>query len=174
MADSATGGDGINAAPLGPSFNESVNAPVALTREAGADRSTTASAEIEARAETQLSLDQHDDRWRQINDRLSNRVVMEPSMELGGSSPRSIPREYTAQRQQWETQRDALEANGISATADIRAQGTTLTRTHADAVNDAYRDVKTATAPTPEPAPDNRFQREFSVNAIAPDKGIER
>jgi len=145
-------------------FNESTGEPSA-TPDTGADLNATVSAEIDIAQTASQSLYRHDDRWRQLSDRLSHRPVAAPSLDIGGGSSRSVAREYGEHRQQWESQRSVIERNAVAAMAGVRALGTTLTgEFSATAVNEngAGNDVQTPSLREPERS--SRFQREFLVS----------
>ncbi len=73
----------------------------------------TASAEIQVIEDAERALAQHDNRWRELSDRLSNRPVAAPTLGMDGGAQRSVAREYTAYRQEWSEQRDAIEYGAI-------------------------------------------------------------
>lgn len=161
--DVATG-----ASDLGQTFNESVGEPGAsqgLNTSVGA----TAQAEIETFQEAEQALAQHDDQWRQLSDRLSARPQATPSMDIDGGSQRSIAREYTEHRRQWDAQRDTIEIGAIGEVVDIRANGTTLTKAF-PATTDQERPAQTVEPPEPAQQhaamhdASDRFQRQFSAS----------
>ncbi len=174
MADN----DGIDvasgASDLEQTFSESVGKP-GVAPDPDITVSATAQAEIETIQEAEQALGQHDDRWRQLSDRLSARPQATPSMDIGCESQRSIAREYTEHRHQWDAQRDAIEIGAIREVIDIRANGMTLTKAYtATAELEQPQPVKAPEPPesvqheTAKHDASDRFQREFTV--AAPDR----
>lgn len=139
----------------------------------------TARAEIDIIDQAEAVLAQHDDRWRQLSDRLSNRPIAAPSLDMDGSIQRSVAREYTEYRREWSEQRDAIEYGAINEVIDVRANGATLTNEFSASSN-----VET-TAPEPKPesnpdpsnerqAGESQIHREFRVAEREPSRGIDR
>lgn len=128
----------------------------------------TARAEIDIIDQAEAALAQHDDRWRQLSDRLSNRPAAAPSLDMEGSTQRSVTREYTEYRKEWNAHRDAIEYGAIRDIIDIRASGTTLTNEFSNAsrtADAAPEVVPEPTDPIPSQDVESPFQREFSVTA---------
>lgn len=171
MADSNSIDVATGTSNLNQTFNESSGEPSDspdLNNNVGA----TAQAEIRTIQEAEQALAQHDDRWRQLSDRLSARPQAAPSLDMDGGSQRSVAREYTEHRREWGAQRDAIEVGAIREMIDVRANGTTLTNEFsANAEQDKPEPSlsEKPSAPDQDSAPSNdgesRFQREFSVAA---------
>ncbi|NKB56925.1 MAG: hypothetical protein GKS00_11370 [Alphaproteobacteria bacterium] len=156
---------------LDQTFNENAGDPIG-TPDAGANVGATAQAEIQTIQEAEQALAQHDDRWRRLSDRLANRPQAAPSLEVDGGSQRSVTREYTAYRREWDAQREAIEIGAIRDTIDIRANGTTLTNEFSANAEQAGPEPSLAECPSPtdqDNMPNNdgesRFQRAFSATA---------
>ena len=94
--------------------------------EAGADFETTTTVQVELEIERYDVLDAHDARWNRERDRITAKPEDAPSFDLGGDG-RSIQREYTERRSQWEDHRDAINRMFDQQVAEVRALGTTMT-----------------------------------------------
>jgi len=154
-----------NAPDVAQSFTDTAG-DTGPTLNAGSNVTSTASAEIDVALETKDALTRHDNRWRQLSDRLSNRPLAEPSLDMDTVPVRSIAKEHTEHRRQWQAQRDAIETKAITATAAVRAQGTTLTREFGTVAESDSPDRAASAEPSTHRTKEaDRFQREFSVKS---------
>lgn len=161
---------------LARSFNEGAQEPEPFST-LDTSVTATASAEIQVIEDAERALAQHDDRWRELSDRLSNRPVAAPALDMDGGAQRSVAREYTAYRREWGEQRDAIEYGAIQEAIDVRANGTTLSNEFTATSQTEHAAPEVApepAAPTREPATESQFQREFSVAAPGPSHTIDR
>ena len=137
--------------------------PLQQTRDSDKGLTATAKAEIALNQRAERAFAWQDDKWRQISDRLSHRPQSVPVLDMDGGTSRSVTREYNQHRQEWTAQHNSIEANAAAMRADIRAQGTTLTREYADASgNDAPSDNHDAA---------NEVQHSFAVKAADHSRG---
>lgn len=165
---------------LAQSFNDGAHEPDPVP---DTSVTATASAEIQTIDNAERALAQHDDRWRELSDRLSNRPVAAPTLDMDGGAQRSVAREYTAYRQEWDAQRDAIEIGAIRDAIDVRANGTTLSNEFTATAQSEHAAPEVSPEPSePTPEQDNaphndghsRFQREFAVAAPEISRTIDR